>query len=184
MRACQKCGLSIGDTATFCPVCGCVAEQGAAPPSGAPPRVTVTSEHAAASSAGETRRVSSHPHQAVSASGPEAEAHRCEKTDPPRAAALYRRAIVDCLDGEDPLGSTSGRRDLQRLYDRLSLVLKRSGLTDEALEEIESAAYLGLVDDEECGTKAHRDALVKRRDTLRRAASRQHSTSEATLDRA
>ena len=29
MRACHKCGLSIGDTATFCPVCGCVAETSA-----------------------------------------------------------------------------------------------------------------------------------------------------------
>ena len=127
---------------------------------------------------------SPYPHQIVDVPGPEAEAHRCEKTDPPRAAALYRRAIVDCLDGADPLGSQAGRRDLQRLYDRLSLVLKRSGLTEEALEEIDSAAYLGLVDDHECGTKAHREALSKRRDTLRRAASRRQAATETTLHRA
>jgi len=185
MRACHKCGLSIGDTATFCPVCGCVAETSAALPPGAPPQVMITSEPAAAPSSGEASlNGSPYPHQIVDVPGPEAEAHRCEKTDPPRAAALYRRAIVDCLDGADPLGSQAGRRDLQRLYDRLSLVLKRSGLTEEALEEIDSAAYLGLVDDHECGTKAHREALIKRRDTLRRAASRRQAATETTLHRA
>jgi hypothetical protein len=60
------------------------------------------------------------------------------------------------------------RRDVQRVFDRLSLVLKRSGLIDEALEEIDSAAYLGLVDCDDCGTKAQREALVKRRAALRR----------------
>jgi len=51
-------------------------------------------------------------------------------------------------------------------------VLKRNGLIEEALEEIDSAASLGLVDSEDCGTKARREALVKRRDTLRRAVMR------------
>jgi hypothetical protein len=107
----------------------------------------------------------------LAAADHESEARRCEKTDAPRAAALYRQAIVEYLDSsEDPLASASARRDVQRLFDRLSLVLKRSDLNEEALEEIDSAAYLGLVDDEDCGTKTHREALSKRRDTLRRVA--------------
>ena len=61
---------------------------------------------------------------------------------------------------------------MQRLFDRLSIVLKRDGLPEEALEEIDTAAYLGLVDDETCGTKAQREALVKRRDALRRGAQK------------
>ena len=113
----------------------------------------------------------------LAAADHESEARRCEKTDAPRAAALYRQAIVEYLDSsEDPLASASARRDVQRLFDRLSLVLKRSDLNEEALEEIDSAAYLGLVDDEDCGTKTHREALSKRRDTLRRVARK------ATLD--
>jgi len=151
MRTCKQCGLSIGDTATFCQVCGAVAdpvEVPAVPAAEAPGDVRVASDL-------------------------ESEARRCEKTDLPRAAALYRQAIVACLESsEDPLGARSARRDAQRLFDRLSLVLKRSGLVEEALEEIDSAAYLGLVDDEECGTKAQREALVKRRDTLRRAVGK------------
>jgi hypothetical protein len=93
----------------------------------------------------------------LAASDHESEARRCEKTDAPRAAALYRQAIVEYLEsGKDPLDSPSVRRDLQRIVDRLSLVLKRNGLIEEALEEIDSAAYLGLVDGEDCGTKARR----------------------------
>jgi hypothetical protein len=108
----------------------------------------------------------------------EAEARASEKTDPARAAALYRQAIVTSLEAsDDPLAERSARRDVQRMFDRLSLVLKRSGLLDEALEEIDTAAYLGLVDDETCGTKAQRDSLAKRRDALRRADAR--STPEA-----
>ena len=100
----------------------------------------------------------------------ESEARASEKTDPARAATLYRQAIVARLDsGEDLLTDRSLRRDIQRLFDRLSLALKRAGLPEEALEEIDTAAYLGLVDDAACGTKAQREALAKRRDALRRA---------------
>ena len=124
-----------------------------------------------------TRRTQRLREACLAAADHESEARRCEKTDAPRAAALYRQAIVEYLDSSaDPLASASARRDVQRLFDRLSLVLKRSDLNEEALEEIDSATYLGLVDDEDCGTKAHREALSKRRDTLRRVARK------ATLD--
>ncbi len=102
------------------------------------------------------------------ASEHEAEARRRERTDAPRAVALYRQAIIEYLESSDhPLDSQAVRRDMQRIFDRLSLVLKRSGLIEEALEEIDSAAYLGLVDGDHAGTKARREALVKRRETLR-----------------
>jgi hypothetical protein len=122
----------------------------------------------------EVRPRSSAPSRGIgAASAHEAEARRCETTDAPHAAALYRRAIVEYLESsEDPLDNESVRRDMQRVFDRLSLVLKRSGQIDDALEEIDSAAYLGLVDGEECGTKSHREALRRRRDVLRRAATK------------
>jgi uncharacterized Zn finger protein (UPF0148 family) len=196
MRACKECGLSIGDAATFCPVCGTIAQPWEASPTTTPPPAHVTRERVAEVPAEEAPReevlpVEAPPEVAVpeevppeeahapdaeasrgvlAAADHESEARRCEKTDAPRAAALYRQAIVEYLDSSaDPLASPSVSRDVQRLFDRLSLVLKRSALNEEALEEIDSATYLGLVDDEDCGTKAHREALSKRRDTLRRA---------------
>ena len=307
MRACQQCGLSIGDTATFCPVCGALADPGDAPPPPQPPsarpvscalcghpgplvdvesfrlcgrcqgqlellvdreprsgatiRVLTTEEDARRSVArtvdgryssildGDTcdvcaamddrtttdldeaqgrtpnknctnpdgcrcvvffemtslgasdvrafleyavghilpataqavegfheevrsrdREVSRRLH---AASDHVSEARRCEKTDAPRAAALYRQAIVEYLESsEDPLDSQFVRRDVQYVVDRLSLVLKRSGLLEEALEEIDCAASLGLVDREDSGTKAQREALNKRRISLRRAVAK------------
>jgi uncharacterized Zn finger protein (UPF0148 family) len=202
MRACKECGLSIGDAATFCPVCGTIAHPGEASPTTAPPTAFVTRDRAVEVPAEEApaeevlprevppedgvpvdvlpeeaRAPDAEASRGFLAADHESEARRCEKTDAPRAAALYRQAIVEYLGStEDPLASPSARRDVQRLFDRLSLVLKRSDLNEEALEEIESAAYLGLVDDEDCGTKTHREALSKRRDTLRRVARK------ATLD--
>lgn len=160
MKPCRNCGLSIGDTATFCPVCCAVVE----PEDSAP--VTAPAEAAA--------KAAPQPAEAPpSAAAFEAEARACEKTDPGRAAALYRRAIVEHLDtGEDPLDAPSVARDVQRDFDRLSLVLKRHGRGDEALEEIDAAAYLGLVDGEGRGTKAQRDALAKRREALRRRSAK------------
>jgi len=174
MRACKQCGLSIGDTATFCPVCGAVADPGEASPTTSPPPTLVASDQAVEVSSGEVRSRNAETSRGVlAASDHESEARRCEKTDAPRAAALYRQAIVEYLESsKDPLDSPSVRRDLQRIVDRLSLVLKRNGLIEEALEEIDSAAYLGLVDGEDCGTKARREALIKRRDTLRRAVTK------------
>jgi hypothetical protein len=205
MRACKECGLSIGDAATFCPVCGTIAQPWEASPTTTPPPALVARDRAVEVSVEEVPREEVLPVEAPPVEAPpvdavplavlpeevppeeahapdaeasrgvlaadyESEARRCEKTDAPRAVALYRQAIVEYLDStEDPLASPSARRDVQRLFDRLSLVLKRSDRYEEALEEIDSATYLGLVDDEDCGTKAHREALSKRRDTLRRA---------------
>jgi len=170
MRACQQCGLSISDLATFCQVCGTVADPGGASPATMPPLASVASDQAVEILPEEVRSPSAEASRGVPvASDHESEARRCEKTDAPRAAALYRQAIAEYLESsQEPLDSRSVRRDVQRAFDRLSLVLKRGGLIEEALEEIDSAAYLGLVDSDDCGTKARREALVKRRAALRR----------------
>ena len=92
-----------------------------------------------------------------------------EKTDLARSAARYREAILLLLESsDDPLESESVRRDLVRGFDRLSLVLKRAGLAEEALEEADCAASLCLLD-ESGGAARQRAALVKRRDSLRRS---------------
>jgi hypothetical protein len=101
---------------------------------------------------------------------PMREASQLEKTDPGRAAAYYQEAILRCLEATaDPLDQEGIRRDLLRVFDRLSLVLKRAGLPAEALEEIDSAESLGLLDCQDRGVKGHREALRKRRESLRRA---------------
>ena len=167
MRACRQCGLSIGETAAFCPVCGALAD---------PEEVSPATRAEGPPSAGSEETPSpggATPPAPVTVSELESAAHACEKADPSRAAALYRQAVVAYLESsDDPFESPSVRRDVQRVFDRLSLVLKREGLLREALEEIDSAAYLGLVDDDGCGTKAQREALVKRRDALRRAIAK------------
>jgi len=174
MRVCKQCGLSIGDTATFCPVCGTAADPGEASSTTTLPAAFVTSDQAVEVFAEELHSPDTEaPPGVLVAADHESEARRCEKRDAPRAAALYRQAIVEYLESsEDPLDSPFVCRDLQRVFDRLSLVLKRSGLIEEALEEIDSAAYLGLVDGADCGTMARREALIKRRDTLRRAVTK------------
>jgi hypothetical protein len=96
-----------------------------------------------------------------------------DKKDPTRAAELFRAASVRFLEGtEDPLEREDVRRDLLYIFDRLHLVLRRQGLTAEALEEVESAASLGLLDCQDHGVKGHREALRKRRESLRRAVKR------------
>jgi hypothetical protein len=227
MRACKKCGLSLGQLATFCPVCGTLADPEPVSPPITPeptppaspvlepepaseptPEPEMTPEppepepeqpaHAPESDAtapepepeepasepesapepepipeAEPEAPAPEPSVALSAAELEAQARASEKTDSARAAALYRQAIVTSLEkSDDPLTSRSARRDVQRLFDRLSIVLKRAGSLDEALEEIDTAAYLGLVDDETCGTKTQREALAKRRDALRKAGAR------------
>ena len=184
MRACEQCGLSIGDTATFCAVCGARAEpmtstvqapapeapglqMAAAPgaggsgPTGGSPGVAEDGPPSAAEDAPPRRR------RAVSP--PMVDAGRLEKTDPARSATLYREAILGLLESAaDPLDDEGARRDLLMIFDRLSLVLKREGLPGEALEEIDSAASLGLLDCRDRGVKGHREALRKRRESLRR----------------
>ncbi len=167
MRTCKQCGLSIGDTATFCPVCGALADPDPVRPEAVlqpvAPRPAAPMPEPKAPAPEPTAPASEQPLDLAT------KARACEKADPARAATLYRQAIVERLDSSDDLlTDRSLRRDVQHHFDRLSLVLKREGRLEEALEEIDAAAYLGLVDDD-TGTKAQRDALVKRRDALRRA---------------
>ena len=177
MRACEQCGLSIGDTATFCAVCGARADPLA---STAPEEAESRAVQSGATSVhghdvGQDDRASHGNEDAPSRRLSEAslamhEASQCEKTDPARAAALYREAILRFLDaGADPLGRQDVRHDLLLIFDRLSLVLKGNGLPAEALEEIDSAASLGLLDCQDYGVKGHREALRKRRESLHRA---------------
>ena len=98
------------------------------------------------------------------------EGRRCEKSDPQGAVAFYRQAIVEYLEScAAPLERQDVVGHLVFIFDRLSLVLKRSGERDEALEEIDSAASLGLLDR---GTKSQREALTKRRSALRAASAK------------
>jgi len=101
---------------------------------------------------------------------PMREAGEVEKTDPARAVTLYRDSALRLLEAAaDPLEHESVRHDLLVIFDRLSLVLKREGHAEEALEEIDSAASLGLLDCRDHGIKGHREALKKRRESLRHA---------------
>ena len=85
-----------------------------------------------------------------------------EKADPERAVALYRESILGFLEAAaDPLDQEAVRHDLLLVFDRLSLVLKREGQAEEALEEIDSAASLGLLDCRDHGIKGHREALCR-----------------------
>jgi hypothetical protein len=97
-----------------------------------------------------------------------AEARVREKTDPSDATALYRRAIEILLEARDE--ALEERRVLHELpaaFNRLTIVLKGLGRDAEALDEVERAASLGLLDRADCGRKADRDALLRRRARLR-----------------
>ena len=176
MRACEQCGLSIGDAATFCTVCGARADSPASTASAAPESRAVQGGMSVNGRVvGQDGRASRGHEDALArrlheASLPMHEASHREKMDPARAAALYREAIVRLLEAAaDPLDREGVRHDLLLIFDRLSLVLKREGLLAEALEEIDSAASLGLLDCRDHGIKGHREALRKRRESLRRA---------------
>jgi hypothetical protein len=97
-----------------------------------------------------------------------AEARAREKGDPADAAALYRRAIEGLLGScESPLEERRVLRELPGAFNRLTIVLRAMGLDAEALDEIESAASLGLLDRDDCGRKADREALRNRGARLR-----------------
>ena len=188
MRACSMCGLSVGRTATFCPVCGSLADALVEVPVparrvavAAPPQSTTTS-HSQAGHNGDGAVASGVAHAAPDGDTPEGsprlagiakslrEASGCEKRDAPRAAEAYRLAIIGYLEAvDDPLGSVEVRKGLLKSFDRLSLVLKKEGLTDEALEQAETAAALGLLECRDPGVKGHREALERRLESLRRA---------------
>jgi uncharacterized Zn finger protein (UPF0148 family) len=179
MRTCEQCGLSISDAATFCAVCGArvdpFATPATAPSAGPASPAEQSSPSVREQTAGEDDRVSSGPDDAVSrrlreAALPMQLAGDCEQSDPVRSAALYRETILRFLDAAaDPLDRADVRHDLLFIFDRLSLVLKREGLPEEALEEIDSAASLGLLACQDRGIKTHREALKKRRESLRRS---------------
>jgi hypothetical protein len=95
------------------------------------------------------------------------QANTWEEVDAPFAAVLYRQAAVRFLESsEDPLDSQEVRRELLVIFDRLSNVLEKSGLQAEALEEIDCAASLGLLDYGDGRVEGHREALIRRRDGL------------------
>jgi hypothetical protein len=93
---------------------------------------------------------------------------RCEEANPARAAVVYGEVVVGCLEiTEDPLGTETVRRDLLRGFDRLSFVLERQGLPEEALAVVDDAASLGLLEGAN-GVADARASLRDRREGLRR----------------
>ena len=201
MRACEQCGLSIGDSATFCMVCGAHVDPPAglteAPPGasgaalesaqnvtrnsaqnvtqGAVQSVVQSGANATGQVPGRDVLAEDDPEDAASrrvrvAALPMREAGDVEKTDPARAVTLYRDSALRLLEAAaDPLDHETVRHDLLAIFDRVSLILKREGRPEEALEEIDSAASLGLLDCQDHGIKGHREALKKRRESLRHA---------------
>jgi hypothetical protein len=96
------------------------------------------------------------------------QARACEKDEPLEAVALYERVIELLLSCTGtPLEEHAVRRELPLAFNRLSLVLKNAGRDGEALESIDRAAALGLLERADCGRKADRDALRKRAARLR-----------------
>ena len=96
------------------------------------------------------------------------EARTLEKHDPQQAVTRYRQAIESLMAyGESPLDERRVRRDLPVAFNRLTLVLKALGREDEALEEIDRAAGLGILERDDCGRKSDREALRHRSRRLR-----------------
>jgi hypothetical protein len=194
MRACAQCGLSVGETAAFCPVCGATAESlmGSAPADAdlrsaavqaaqipaddGSARQSTDAEAAPPSSVPRHHQEDVGPRLRWKATAPVPSAAEYEKSDPVRAVHLYRSAILTLLETtEDPLDREDVRRGLVCIFDRLSLVLKREGSPEEALEEADCAASLGLLDCEDRGVKKQREALRKRRESLRRSVEQTSS---------
>ena len=93
----------------------------------------------------------------------------CEDADMSRAAALYQEAILGCLDAADGDGGFDGvERELLRGFDGLSALLARKGLAEEALEVVDDAAALSLLNGGERAAGGHCEALLARREDLRR----------------
>jgi hypothetical protein len=93
----------------------------------------------------------------------------CEDADMPRAAALYQEAILGCLDAADGAGGFAGvEPELLRGFDGLSALLQRKGLAEDALEVVDDAAALSLLNGGAHVAGGHGDALLTRREDLRR----------------
>jgi len=96
------------------------------------------------------------------------EARTLEKSDPQGAVILCRRAIEGFMEcSESPLDEYRVRHDLPLAFNRLTLVLKAMGREAEALDEVERAAAWGILDRDDCGRKADREAVKKRGRWLR-----------------
>ena len=96
------------------------------------------------------------------------EARPLERSDPQQAVTLYRKAVEGLLAcGETPLDERRVRRDLPLAFNRLSLVLEGTGCGPEALDEVDRAASLGLLERADCGRKSDREALRNRGRRLR-----------------
>jgi hypothetical protein len=167
LRRCVVCGLSLSDSATFCPVCGTPARS----PADTPRTCVICGQPflslEAVSACGRCRYglENARTRGITEAEEPIHEAWSCRVSDPDRAVALYRQSIHRFLDlDEGMLDSVQARRALLFVFDRLSDLLQSSGRHEEALEAVEWATSLGLLDDHDAGTKAHRDALRRRRD--------------------
>jgi hypothetical protein len=199
VRACVQCGLSIGETATFCQVCGARVEPGAGtaaaerpgPAADAPATDPLTAEGAPAaespstdSPVGVAGHAAGEPDAGRSARDPDVararrmfevsgllqDAAECEEKDAARAADLYRAAILACLESTDEsLGAQDVRRDLLCGFDRLSRVLERGGLPEEALDVLDAAASLGLLDLQDEAAQGYPGVLRDRLEGLRRA---------------
>jgi hypothetical protein len=157
--------LSIGDTATFCQVCGTPAGPAATAPA-AEPEAGVAS--GAVSTGAEEAPADVLSRRMAEVSDLLQDASACEETDGARAAGLYREAIFTCLEAtEDPLGSGDVCRNLLCGFDRLSGLLERQGIPEEALDVVDSAASLGLFDSPHEADLEHLDALRDRRESLR-----------------
>ena len=187
MRTCEQCGLSMGDAATFCTVCGAHAGSpestaGPAPETPAAPTDTSAAEPTTETDASPAELVAGAEDGASPGGGdaasrrlqeaalPMYEAGRLETLDPARALQLYRDAALRFLEAAaEPLDQEGVRHDLAFIFDRMSLVLEREGQPAEALEEVDSAASLGLLDCQDHGITGHRDALRARRESLHRA---------------
>ena len=171
MRACVQCGLSIGDTATFCQVCGTPVEPAATAAAVEPAATAPAAEPEAAvlsPGAAEGAAQDALSRRTAEVSGLLRDASAREATDAAGAADLYRAAIFACLEAtEDPLGAEDLRRDLLCGFDRLSGVLEREGIPAEALDVVDSAAALGLLEDGHEADREHLGALRDRRESLR-----------------
>jgi len=164
---CVVCGLSLSASATFCPVCGTPPRSQAE----APKTCAICGEPflslEAVSACGRCRYGSENARRRriKLAEEPIHEAWSLRVRDPDRAVALYRQSIQRFLDlDEGTLDSPQARRSLLYVFDRMSDLLQSSGRHEEALETVEWATSLGLLDDDAAATKAHRDALRRRRD--------------------
>jgi hypothetical protein len=175
LRRCTACGLSLSDSATFCPVCGTPTPY----PEVARARCDICGGPLISledvSVCGRCRYglANSRRRRIVVAEEPVHEAWSCRVSDPDRAAALYRQSIDRFMElDQDTLASPEARAALLYVFDRLTNLLVSRDLQVEALEAIEWAASLGLLDDDDPGTRQYRDSLRKRRDRPRRTLSR------------